>query len=173
MINGIKLVCFYGPESTGKSAMAVSMAKKYHTEYVPEVAKEFISNNNFSQEDIIKIGNAHFQRILEKMESANKILFCDTDAITTQIYSQHYLNIIPSVLLELESKVKFDQYFLFDIDVPWVADGIRDLGNGREEMFNVFKNALEKRKINYILVTGDWLQRENIITKEVDKILQT
>ena len=48
--------CFYGPESTGKSTMAKKMASLYQTEFVPEVAREFISSNNFSVNDIVKIG---------------------------------------------------------------------------------------------------------------------
>ena len=86
MINGIHLICFYGPESTGKSTMAKFMAAHYQTEYVPEVAREMISSNNFTTEDIIQIGKAQNQRVREKLETANKVLFCDTDLITTQIY---------------------------------------------------------------------------------------
>ena len=98
----VRKVCFYGPESTGKSTMAVEMAEYYHTDYVPEVAREMITSNDFGIDDIIRIGQAHFQRIEEKTRTANKILFCDTDAITTQIYSQHYLQVVPPILYALE-----------------------------------------------------------------------
>ncbi|MBA4054009.1 MAG: ATPase, partial [Marivirga sp.] len=150
----VKLVCFYGPESTGKSTMARRMSERYQSEFVPEVARELITSNDFSEDDIIKIGHAHFQRIEEKKKTANKILFCDTDAITTQIYSNHYLSVVPDVLYELEGKVHYDRYFLMDIDVPWVADGLRDLGNYRETMMTVFKDALISRNVPYVFVTG-------------------
>jgi HTH-type transcriptional repressor of NAD biosynthesis genes len=170
-MNGVKLVCFYGPESTGKSVMAVHMAEKYTTEYVPEVAREIVTSNAFSAHDIIAIGNAHLGRIREKVLTANKVLFCDTDAITTQIYSQHYLATIPPVLYDLEKEVNYDLYLLFDIDVPWVSDGMRDLGDARPQMFLAFRHALEQRNIGYILVTGDWVQRERIVTEAIDKLL--
>ena len=64
------------------------MAEIYHTEFVPEVAREMISSNEFTVEDIIHIGQAQTQRIKDKLKTANKILFCDTDLITTQIYSK-------------------------------------------------------------------------------------
>jgi HTH-type transcriptional regulator, transcriptional repressor of NAD biosynthesis genes len=168
----VKKICFYGPESTGKSVMAKRMAEKYKTEFVPEVARELITSNDFGMEDIATIGQAHYNRIQEKLKPANKILFCDTDAITTQLYSKHYLNKVPAVIAELESKVRYDLYFLFDIDVPWVSDGLRDLGHARQEMFILFKEALEKRNIDYILVTGDWAERELLITAAVDRLLQ-
>ncbi|MCE7862788.1 MAG: ATPase [Bacteroidetes bacterium CHB5] len=167
----VKKICFYGSESTGKSFMAQKMAKRYHTEFVPEVARELITSNDFTEADIIKIGYAQIERINEKLKTANKILFCDTDTITTQIYSRHYLHTVPAVLFELEKQVRYDQYFLFDIDVPWVADHMRDLGNEREKMFQVFKNELDHRAISYRLVTGNYQQREILISKCIDEIL--
>jgi HTH-type transcriptional repressor of NAD biosynthesis genes len=168
----VKLVCFFGPESTGKSTMAVRMSERYQSEFVPEVARELITSNDFTADDIIKIGHAHFQRIEEKKTTANRILFCDTDAITTQIYSNHYLKLVPEVLFELERKVHYDRYFLMDIDVPWVADGLRDLGDNRENMMAVFKDALDKRGIPYLFVTGSHKEREEIVSREIDKLLK-
>ncbi|QLH33594.1 MAG: AAA family ATPase [Cyclobacteriaceae bacterium] len=167
----VKKICFYGSESTGKSFMAQKMAKRYQTEFVPEVARELITSNDFTEADIIKIGYAQIERINEKIKTANKILFCDTDTITTQIYSRHYLHTVPAVLFELEKQVQYDQYFLFDIDVPWVADHMRDLGNERVKMFQVFKNELDQRAISYRLVTGNYQQREIMISKCIDEIL--
>ncbi len=167
----VKKVCFYGPESTGKSIMAHYLADVYETEFVPEVAREIVSSNDFTADDIIKIGYAQTERVLLKSKTANRILFCDTDLITTQIYCRHYLGEVPSILYELENQITYDQYFLFDIDVPWVADGMRDLGERRVELFNVFKSELEKRNIAYKLVTGSYQQREHFIRSEIDKLL--
>jgi HTH-type transcriptional regulator, transcriptional repressor of NAD biosynthesis genes len=168
----VKKICFYGAESTGKSVMATQMAEKYKTVFVPEVAREMLTTNNFTTADIILIGQAHYERILQAEKIANKIIFCDTDAITTQVYSNYYLNEVPAILFDLEQKIKYDHYFFFDIDVPWVADGLRDLSHKREEMFNLFKSELERRHIAYTLVKGNWDERESIITKKVDELLQ-
>lgn len=167
----VKRICFFGPESTGKSTLAKRMAEHYRTGFVPEVAKEFISSNQFSAEDIIRIGHAQTVRVLQKTAIANKILFCDTDLITTEIYSDTYLHAIPPVLKTLELQVRYDQYFLFDIDVPWVPDGLRDLGDKRQEMFLRFKNELEQRSISYILLTGEHARREEQVVKFVDELL--
>jgi HTH-type transcriptional repressor of NAD biosynthesis genes len=168
----LKKFCFYGPESTGKSSMTVHMAEHYSTTYVPEVAREMLITNDFSVDDIIRIGHAHYERIQEKVKTANKFLMCDTDAITTQIYSDYYLGTVPPVLIELENKVHYDHYFLFDIDVPWIDDGLRDLGHLRKEMFIIFREALEKRRIKYTLVAGDWQQRNNKVKNVLNKFLQ-
>ncbi len=165
MSSSVVLVCLYGPESTGKSEMAKRLAARYQTSFVPEVARERISTNDFSIDDIIEIGRLQTERVFQKVKSANKILFCDTDLITTQIYCRHYLKIIPPALYQFEGQVQYDHYFLFDIDVPWVADHLRDLGESRKEMFEIFKNELEKRNLLYTLIRGSWAQREEIIIK--------
>lgn len=163
-------VCLYGPESTGKSTMAKHLAVKFNTEFVPEVARELITSNEFTVEDIIKIGHAQADRIKQKLKTANRFLFCDTDLITTQIYSNHYLKVVPPILFELEQEIQYDHYFLFDIDVPWIQDGLRDLGNNRKEMMVVFQEELSKRNIKPTLVRGDWHQREEIIIQRLTQI---
>jgi HTH-type transcriptional repressor of NAD biosynthesis genes len=167
----VKKICFYGPESTGKSTMAKKMAAHFNTEFVPEVAREFVTSNIFTAEDISIIAVEHYKRIVEKTKTANKLLLCDTDAITTAIYSQHYLNTVPHIVFDLEKKVSFDLYFLFDIDVEWVADELRDLGDQRERMFMVFKNELERRKIPFILVSGNYEKREKLVLKKLNELL--
>jgi len=67
--------------------------------------------------------------------------------------------------------LKYDRYFLFEPDVPWVSDGLRDLGNRREEMAEKFKLALEKRKIPYVSVKGTWEERFETIRDEIDLLM--
>jgi len=136
---------------------------------VPEVAREIITSNEFTVDDIIHIGEEQTARVLEKTKSANKTLFCDTDLITTQIYSQLYLHEVPAILRELEHLVVYDMYFLFDTDVPWVPDGLRDLGAKRIEMLEMFRKELEKRSIPYVTVRGNWPEREGLIRRELDR----
>ncbi len=166
----VKKICLYGPESTGKTTLAKRLAEIYQTEFVPEVAREMITSNDFSVEDIVRIGQSQTQRVLEKVKTANKVLFCDTDLITTQIYSRHYLQKVPDELYELEKQVYYDIYFLFDIDAPWVADGLRDLANRRQGMYSEFKYELVKRKIPFINVQGNYDEREEIIKREMNNL---
>lgn len=167
MMGGVKLICFYGPESTGKTELAKRLASLFETTYVPEVARELLSGNDFTREDILRVGRAQTARVLEKGKVANKVLFCDTDLITTQIYARHYLHEVPEELFILEKQVTYDHYFLFDIDVPWIPDGLRDLGNQRHAMLHIFRTELDKRKIPYTMVQGTYLQRERFLIDQV------
>jgi HTH-type transcriptional repressor of NAD biosynthesis genes len=166
----VKRICFYGPESTGKSTAAVRMAEHYNTLSVPEVARELISSNKFSVEDIIRIGIAQTERVLEYTKLANKLLFCDTDLIITQIYSRHYLGVVPEILYELEKKVSYDKYFFFDIDIPWIDDGLRDLEKERESMREIFLDELRKRNIDFVMVQGSFEERDRIIKQGIAQV---
>jgi HTH-type transcriptional regulator, transcriptional repressor of NAD biosynthesis genes len=170
----IVLVCFYGPESTGKTTMAQRMAKQYNTAYVPEVGREIIKDNNaFTEEDITRTAREQFKRIREQAAQAKRVLFCDSDLITTAIYSRHYLGVVPGGVAEVERDIHFDRYFLFNIDVPWVDDGVRDLGSSaqREYMYKWFKYELEKRSLPFVEVRGTWKERERLVTEEIDNLL--
>jgi NadR type nicotinamide-nucleotide adenylyltransferase len=161
------LICLFGPESTGKTTIARRLASRYQTLAVPEVARELVSSNQFSVDDIIRIGKEQTSRVQQLIPAANKILFCDTDVLTTQIYSRVYLGKIPDELFELEKRVHYHHYFLFDVDVPWVADGLRDLPHRRQEMLNQFQAALVLRHIDFTLIQGNWQQREAKVVETI------
>lgn len=169
----VKKICFYGAESTGKSVMTKRMAEKYQTMFVPEVAREMLTSNEFNREDIMAIGREQTARVFQQIKKADKILFCDTDVITTQVYSRHYLKVVPPILYEFERMVQYDLYFLFEIDTEWISDGLRDQGSAeaRQNMHKIFKDELDRRKINYITVRGNWDEREKIVTKAIQIVL--
>ncbi|MBX3254472.1 MAG: AAA family ATPase [Chitinophagaceae bacterium] len=167
----VKKICFYGPESTGKSTLAMKMAEHYNTVYVPESARDILQSNDFGEKEIIAIGRLQHQYIQEKLQQANKFLFCDTDAITTAIYAQLYLRKVPPVITELEKQTRYDLYFLLDIDTPWIADPLRDQGHRRKEMMKIFKNELEERKIEYVLISGSYEERERKVRAVLDEMM--
>jgi HTH-type transcriptional regulator, transcriptional repressor of NAD biosynthesis genes len=167
----VKNICFYGPESTGKSTLTKRMAELFHTEWVPEVARELLITNDFNLDQIITIGRMQTERVLQKMQTANKLLMCDTDLITTQIYSRHYLGVVPEILYQYEKKISYHHYFLLDIDVAWVPDGLRDLPHLRNEMMDTFRTELKKRKLPYTLIQGSFEERERQIISKLQPML--
>jgi HTH-type transcriptional regulator, transcriptional repressor of NAD biosynthesis genes len=167
----VKKVCLYGPESVGKTTMGQQLAEHYQTAFVHEVARDLLTDNEFSLADIERIGHAQTEAVLRATQTANRLLICDTDVITTALYSEIYLNTVPPVLADLEKQVLYDRYFLLNVDVPWVSDGLRDLGHRRAEMYVRFRDALDRRGIAWVDVSGDWAQRWAIVTAEIDRIL--
>lgn len=165
-------VCFYGPESTGKTTLAQEMANRFHTVFVPEVSREILDSNNFTLQDIERVGKAQTERIKASEQDANRLLICDTDILTTRIYSIQYLGTAPELLDDLEKEIRFDRYYLFNIDVPWVEDGLRDLGQQREHMMEMFRRELQHRGIIPFEVTGDYAHRADMVEADLRRLLE-
>ena len=173
----IKIVLF-GPESTGKTSLAVELAKHYKTLFVKEFAREFLQKKMDEENKVceiddlipIAIGQMNSENILSK--KANRILFCDTDLLTTATYSRLYFNNFCDPVIDKYSKEnKYDLYLLLDIDIPWVKDDLRDRPNERDIFFNSFKMALEMNNKNYFTVSGSFQKRKQKAIELVNNLL--
>ncbi|MFN8348157.1 MAG: AAA family ATPase [Spirosomataceae bacterium] len=167
-----KKVCLYGPESVGKTTLSRQLAEYFQTAVVPEAAREELTSNDFDLHKIIAIGRKQTESVKQQLSVANKVLFCDTDLITTQIYSRAYFGMIPQELEALEKEISYDLYCLLTIDTPWVADSLRDFGHRRAEMFAVFREELEKRHLPYVVIEGTWEERFALARQQVEIMLR-
>ncbi len=156
--NKIIKIAIIGPESTGKSTLCESLAKEYNTVFVPEFAREYLSNlgRKYTYDDVLYI--AHQQILLEKEyeKKANKILFCDTNLITIKIWLQVVFNCIPDDFKLISTQQPYDYTLLMDIDTPWVADPLREHPNLRQELLSLNKVELKIFDLPYILINGSF-----------------
>ena len=164
-----------GPESTGKSTLTKKLATHYGTDYVEEYGRtytEISGTDNLTALDFENIAIGHQKLVLEKLKEGNKVLFVDTEAITTNIFGKMYLgeDFDSLVIGEIIFKQYFDLYLLMDVDVPWVDDGTRDFPHARKEHFNRIKAELDAKKIQYVVISGDYQERFAQAVKEVDKL---
>jgi len=123
-------------------------------------------------DDILPIakGQINNENIISK--KTDKIVFCDTDLLTTATYSKLYFNNYCDPLLDKYSKLNYyDLYLLMDIDIPWVKDDLRDRPNERDIFFNSFKMALEMNNKNYFTVSGSFQKRKQKAIELVNNLL--
>jgi NadR type nicotinamide-nucleotide adenylyltransferase len=174
----IKVVLF-GPESTGKSTLTEALAKHYQTTFVPEYAREFLQHKwnhkrqTCAKEDLIPIAEGQMKLENELALLANKVLICDTDLLQTQVYSEVYYDgyCDPSIRASAK-KNSYDLYFLCDIDVPWVADDLRDKPDERELMFNAFEAALKLHQRPYVKLNGSKNHRFKTAKQHIDQLIK-
>ncbi len=167
-------ICLYGPESVGKTTLAKQLADHYQTVYVPEVARDLITSNILTTDDYARIAVAQTEAMRRAEPLANRVLICDTDLLTTQLYATVYGVAHPAILDQLAAQERFDAYFLLNTDVPWVADGLRDLGQRRVELFALFEQAIRERGVAYTLVSGaNYDARRALVIKVIDALLAT
>lgn len=151
-------ICLFGPESTGKSTLAVKLAAHYQTAFCPEYAKEYLAaqNGEIAAKDIPAIAAAQRQREQAAQETAKGLLICDTDLLTTQIWSNWLFDACPAWIGALGDASAYDVYLLMDIDTPWVQDIHRYLPDNRADFLDVCKKALDAKNCPYHLLSGTW-----------------
>lgn len=170
----VKRVLIFGPESTGKSTLARQLAEHYQTEFVPEYARSYLEakDNVCVYDDITRIAAGQLEAEEAAAQLSNKILFCDTDLMTTTIYSHHYFGQCPHFVQRLANERRYDLYLLMDIDLPWEADPQRDLSHRREEFRDRFRQELTSRRIPYVDIKGVGRQRLQSAIRAVDDFIQ-
>ena len=176
--NRILKIVLFGPESTGKSTLAQQLAQHYQTVFVPEYSRiyaemQLLCGKSLTREDVIEIAQGQLKLETELITKANKILFCDTDLLETKVYSEMYYNgYCPPQLEDFAHKKTCDLYLLTNVDVPWMADTIRDKPERREEQFNTFEKTLKKYNKPYEIIEGNENERFQNAVYHIEELLK-
>ena len=158
-------IAFYGPESTGKTTLAMQLANYYKTVMVPEFARNYLqekwdtSKTVCTPDDLLPIALGQIKSENDALSKANKIIFCDTNLLATKAYSEIYYNSCNPIIDELAKKHLYDLVFLTSIDVPWEKDDLRDKPNERETVFEKFESVLIETNKPYLILSGDKNER--------------
>ena len=164
-MSGPLRIAIFGPESTGKTRLAEKLAAHYGAPLVAEYAREFWDRHGvITLEDIPGIAREQWRREDEAAVKADRSLICDTEALTTMLWSDLLYGTCPAELRRgAEQRCRdYAHYLLLDIDVPFAPDPQRCFPDpaDREKGMRVWRGALERRKLPFTLISGDWAARE-------------
>ncbi|MAZ72711.1 MAG: nicotinate-nucleotide adenylyltransferase [Flavobacteriaceae bacterium] len=175
--NCLKIVLF-GPESTGKTTLAKQLSAYFNTEWVPEYMRTYLQEKwdknaeKISKEDLLPIAKGQIALENKRSKNADNFLFCDTNLLELQVYCEYYYNgWCPAEIKQAVDNQRYDFYFLTHIDVPWVADDLRDRPNDRSMLFSNFEKALIGRKLPYKILSGTSEKRLEVAVKTLQKYL--
>lgn len=162
----LRRVCVFGPESTGKSTLARRLAAHFQTRAVPEYARALLEaqDGRLDEADmpLIARGQAAAEAALARCEheGVRRVLFCDTDPLTTLVWSARLYGRVAPEVAALAEAHDYDLYLLTAPDVPWVADVVRYLPDDRAGFFARCQAALAGRGRRFVVVEGGWARRE-------------
>ncbi|MBI2839218.1 MAG: AAA family ATPase [Acidobacteria bacterium] len=172
----VRRVCVFGPESTGKSSLARQLAKHYRTVYAAEYARGLLDHKDgrCDPEDIERIARGHIASEEALARQANRVLFCDTDVITTTIWSEILFGGCPKWIREEADRRAYHLYLLTDVDVPWVKDPQRyqPADTDRRKFLQRCIGELERRRRPYARISGTWEERFARACAAVDDLLE-
>ena len=169
-------VAIVGPESTGKTSLAVQLADEFDSLCVPEYSRSYLEelNRPYLQADLIEI--ARGQLALEKLffPQANKVLFCDTNLLVIKIWSEYKYGSLDPALEKLVDLNTYDLHLLPDIDLPWTEDPLREHPSveDRERLFHLYKQALIEAEAPFEIIRGIGESRLEMAQKAVLRLIQ-
>ena len=168
-------IAVYGPESTGKTELATALAAHFGAPLVAEYARErWDQQGVLTLEDMLPVATEQWRREDEAAAQAKRLVVCDTDALTTMLWSDLLYGTTPDELRRgAEKRCKnYALYLLLDIDVPFTPDPQRCFPNpdDREKAMRVWRGALDRRHLPYELIQGGWVERERAAIAAIEQL---
>jgi NadR type nicotinamide-nucleotide adenylyltransferase len=161
-----------GSECTGKTTLAMQLAQHYSAERVPEFVRVFAQavggTIQFSDHGPIARGQIALED--ECAGRASGLIVHDTDLFSTVVYCRHYFGRCPQWIEAAAADRRHDLYLVCGIDAPWVADGMRDRADRRQEMHELFLTELGDAGARWELVSGDEATRLAKATALIDQV---
>lgn len=177
-------IAVYGPESTGKTELATRLATHFGAPLVPEYARErWDEQGALTLEDMLPVALEQWRREDEAARAVCNVIrykrpplvICDTDALTTMLWSDLLYGTTPEALRRgAEQRCRnYALYLLLDIDVPFAPDPQRCFPDpdDREKAMRIWRGALDRRGLPYVLIRGDWAAREQAARAAVQELL--
>lgn len=160
-------IAITGPESTGKSTLAMDLAKHFNVSWVPEFARSYLNflPEKYTYEDLLYIAKHQWSQMEQSSKvSTDSYLFCDTEMTVMRIWCEYKFGKCHEWIVDKQQHQDFDLYLLTDIDLPWQPDPLREHPDKREELMDLYKMALKKRNWPFEIVSGiGGIRTENAI----------
>lgn len=161
----VKKVLILGAESTGKTTLCQDLASYFDEPWVLEYMRPYLQrkwdNEQKSCEwaDLLPIAQGQIDLENKLAKQATRYLFCDTALFELMVYAYLYYDDCPKAIKDSALAHHYDLILLTKVDVPWVADDLRDCPNGREKIAQNFADTLNRYNKAFRWIGGDRQQR--------------
>jgi NadR type nicotinamide-nucleotide adenylyltransferase len=183
----LKKIVILGPESTGKSTLCEQLAQHYETMWCPEFAREYLLSNgtNYEFDDLLTIAKGQlaledeYTATLERqseplLEAGGHLpLFIDTDMYVMKVWCEFVFNKCHRFILDEILQRNYDLYLLCNIDLPWVADELREYPDllTRKKLYNIYKDIMVNQQVPWVDISGNYDERLAKAITAVDLLL--
>ncbi len=174
----VKRVVVFGPESTGKTTLARSLAGHIGEPWAEEFVREFweVKDGKIAAEDLGTIALGQMASEDRAAERARQVVICDTDLLTCVLWNDLlFPGKCPEwVRAEAEARVRATDLFLFcDTDLAWAEDPQRCFPDeaGRAMVRRVWREAMVGRGRPWVEIAGEGVEREGAASAAVKRLL--
>jgi NadR type nicotinamide-nucleotide adenylyltransferase len=167
-----KKVVVIGPESTGKTMLCEQLAAHFHTNWVPEYARQYLSMHGmqYQYEDLLTIAKGQIAQEEEAILRSPSLLFIDTDMYVMKVWCEFVFGKCHTWILEQIVARKYDLYLLCQPDLPWVQEELREYPDiePREKLFHIYKDCMINQSTSWIQISGPYDQRMQLAVDAVN-----
>ena len=196
----IKKIVIIGPESTGKTTLSEELAKHFNAIFCPEYAREYLLQNGirYNYSDLLRIAQGQLamedyceQVVNEglstvsgewsiahdslntgsKLEAHSSLLFIDTNMYVMKVWYEYVFNRCEQFVLDQIAQRHYDLYLLCEIDLPWVAQPMREYPDRQQrlELYDMYKDILANQQTPWAEIGGNHKER---LQRAVDAVQQ-
>ncbi|HMC96451.1 MAG TPA: ATP-binding protein [Flavobacteriales bacterium] len=155
----MRRIVITGPESSGKTTLALGLAHALHGSYVIEVAREYLDalGRPYEEKDLLAIAREQLEReeVIARDTDTGGLLVCDTDLITIRIWSEEKYGRCDPWIIEQTVRRPYDLWLLCSPDMPWEPDPLRENPDDRDRLFDVYERTLRALGKPYRVMIGD------------------
>jgi NadR type nicotinamide-nucleotide adenylyltransferase len=171
----VRRVLVLGAESTGKTTIAGALAEAFGTLWNPEYGRPYTEIGRppdapWTSWEFTHIARMHCWYEDFLAASANRVLFCDTDAYTTAVFHRTYLGLPATGFEELVART-YDLTLVCGLDVPWVHDGFREFEEQRRWMHERYLERARTSGRPWLLLEGPHPDRLEAARGAVEALL--
>ena len=162
-------IAILGSESTGKTTLCRDLAAHFNCPWVPEYMRLYLQDKwdneqkTCTWDDLLPIAQGQValeNRLTEAAVTAShRYVFCDTSLFELMVYAHWYYGDCPKALTKAALDHHYDVILLTEVDIPWVADDLRDSPHEREAISAFFEIMLTRYQIPFQKVGGNRIER--------------
>lgn len=170
----VRKIVVIGPESTGKSTLCAALAEALQTVWVPEYAREYLTNlrRNYMESDLLEIARGQITAENLLLQKADRFLICDTNLYVHKVWSEHSFHNCHRWMLEQLATRRYDLYLLTNIDMAWEYDPLREHGSDywRNYFYLQYKDIVINSGVPWTMVSGAHNDRLDTAIKAIESL---
>ena len=155
----LRVVSIVGPESTGKTTLAKELAKLHHGVWLPEYAREFLTDTKYTEEDVHIVAREQLYREQDFLNAEPYFGVLDTDGVVLRVWFAEKFGYVPSYIDRHLKQQASRSYLLTYPDLSWEYDPQRESRLDLSHLFEVYERVLDEFGFDYSVVKGKGRER--------------
>lgn len=178
-MSGVVRVAIVGPESCGKTTLAIRLAARLEqagvrAAVVNEYAREYYACRPYrpTPEAVLEIARGQLAAEARAgRQPGLRVLLCDSTVLTCRIWSEVAFGAVPEALAALCRPRDYALTLLPRPDIPWAPDPLRTHPQARGMLLERYRRALAEAGAPVVEIEGDGAAREDLAWQALCRML--